>query len=327
MPIVKVKDGLLEEYNFYLKSHFEDFIGTNAVWSRTNDEFILSFGDIKRKIDYNLGFNIIVEKDIIFNNEFSKAEFYIENNDIKIMLSEDFNDDLYKYWKIIFYDNFIQSYVSNDGIDWENKGGCTADFEGIIYQGFSCEESELKIKNYNVYASPYLKIQNFNPETKIILYDENNTIIKEGLFNNDYECNIFMNCDLKGYIKCFDDNKVIYTSPVIEFKQGDVFLFLEDYIQLIYENNLLDYKTTNINKNESIFKVKNAGENSVYDINIIVENKNTDLVEISFDNNIFSDSLFIEELKVGEEKEMYLKITKNYNESNFTVKDFEIKIY
>lgn len=330
MNFIKVKNGLLEEENFFLNSPASDFLG-DGIWSRTNKRFTLKSGEIKRKLpdSYVNGFMIVVKKDSVLMDRNSIFKFFIENNETKIGIEESYSSEVNEYWKIIYYNEFIQVYSSNDGKIWKNNGGSNIKLEGDIFQGFSVHgKKELILSNYKVYNSPYLKLQNYEPGVKVYLYDENDNLINERVFNKDYECDIFIDYDLNGYIKLFKDDNLIHTSSCQSFLQGDVFLFSSNNLQLIYQENILDYNTIFLEEKEEKFILKNSGDTEVFNINIdISKNNNEDKIYLSYDRTNYLDKLNIDSLKSNEEIEFYIKIMRENQNKSFQVKYFDINIY
>jgi len=326
MPLNKVKHGLLEEDNFYLTSSVTDFLG-NGIWSRTDGEFILKSGTVKRRLPYR-NFVIDVKKKASGISESAYFEFFIEYDNGKLGIREEYGNEPVTDWRIIYYEGFIQIYVSeDDGLSWQNKGGADIELEGDIFQGFSVKgEQELIIMDYKLYCAPYLIIQNFRPGSFLQLIDADNNI-RERIFDENYECSIFLNNQTLGRVKVFENENLIYESKNIKFIPGDVFLFSEKSIQLIYNEKVLDYNTTQINQHEESLTIKNAGDEDVFDIHIEVINKNKDAITLSFDGEIYYESLHVERLLVEEEMDFLVKIEKSDMSGNFFVKNFDINIY
>lgn len=330
MPLIKVECGLLEEENFYLTSPISDFLG-DGIWSRTQEKFILKSGEIKRRLPYKESFVIDVKKETAELDKFSEFIFFIESNDKKFGIREVKGNENNIYWKIIYSDGFIQIYSSDDNMNWINKGGCDINLGEEIFQGFRViGKNNLVITDYKVYSSPFLKLQNFEPNTLVHLYNISDTLIKQRLFDSSYECKIFLDCKVKGYLKIFSDStleKLLYTSPVYDFDLGDVFLFSNEFIQLIYKGKVLTYQTTDlINYNEH-FIIKNSSEIQVLNICVEVINPNSDDIKMSLDKESYFNKICIGSLEPNEEKDMYLKITKDLKNPNFSRKQFDIKIY
>lgn len=329
MLFIKVKHGLLEEENFYLTSSASDFLG-EGTWSRTDTDFKLFSGEIKRKLPYKDGFVIDVKKKTSDINIDTEYTMFIENDNAKFGLKEIKGDETAQYWRIIYHNGFIQTYSSQDGEIWLNKGGCNIEFEGDLFQGFEVKGGkELVITNYNIYNSPYLKLQNFPLNTVAQIYNSDNTIVKERVFDDKYECDIFLDKKINGYIKIFSDstlNTLLFTSSIRDFFQGDVFLFSNENIQLIYKNKVLDYEVTNIESYKECLIVKNSSDIVANDIHIEVIN-NSEIIEISFDDTNYSKVICLDELNPQQEIKLYIKIVKDNNFQNFKTQQFDINIY
>jgi len=328
MPLIKVKKGLLEQENFYLTSPATDFLGTGE-WIRTDTTFNLKNGTVKRRLPQS-NFVIDVSKKILFPEtepEKSLCEFFIESNNEKWGLKETISDET-AYWRIICYDGFIQIYFLIYEETWINNGGSEISLGENVYQGFTVNDCELSIDGYKLYDNPYLELQNFEPGTAVQLLDIESNLIKERLFNEDYTAKIFLDSCTKGYLKFIYNNEEIFTSSIIDFDLGDVFLFSNENIELIYKGKVLTFETTKVSKDEiEQFIIRNAGKDEIFDINIEVLSSNGDLVHISFDNAEYSNILNIENMLASEERIFYLKIIKQVAADNFSVKKFDIKIY
>lgn len=326
MPIVKVEHGLLEEENFYLASPVMDFLG-NGSWSRTEERFRLKSGNVKRRLPYPV-FMIDVKKEAVELTDGDYFEFFISADNGAAGIKEEAGNEPITDWRIAYYDKFIQVYASADnGLTWENKGGENVDFEGEIYQGFrKAGNQDLVITEYKVYRSPYLTLQNFQTGDIARLTLTNGSVL-ERTFDEWYECGFFLEQETSGSVAVYKDNECIFTSGIIEFTPGDVFLHTSDCIQLIYKERVLNYKTTELNTSNESFIIKNAGLNEAIDVHLSIINTCNDTVEISLDGNSWDSLLRIDKLEPNEEKEVLLRIIKDPSEAKFRVNHFDISIY
>ena len=322
MQLVKVKDGLLELENFFITSPMEDFLG-NGEYSRTPDEFTLQRGSIERRIDYD-EFLILIEKEDMALGPDERYEFYLADDEKREGIEEVHNSEYVKYWKLLYHDGYIQGYKSNNARDWINVGGKRA--KQPKYQGFRVEGKELTLNNYKVYSSPYITIQNFYPGTLVRLTDVDGNVIKERLFDNNNECNIFLDYPLLGKLEFYDPAMdLLYKSKAINLGYGDIFMFTEYDLQLFYEGQLLTYETTSLYSLIETVILKNNSDETYNNVNISINNPNNDEIKISLDNENFYDELIIVEIESKEEINIYIKITKDKS-SYFRMNDFTLEI-
>ncbi|CAK7055456.1 hypothetical protein [Tissierella sp.] len=322
MQLVKVKDGLLELDNFLTTSPIEDFLG-NGEYHRTPDKFVLRSGEIERKIDYD-EFLIIVDKEATELSPDDRFEFYLSDGTNKAGIEEIYNTEYAKYWKLIYHDGYIQGYKSNDSKIWFNVGGIKSNKPK--YQGFKTKGKELTINNYRVYRGPYLTIQNFYPGTLVKLLDLDGNLIKERVFSNNNECNIFLDYPIGGTLEFYNQlGELIYKSNPMFFSYGDVFMFTEYNLQLFYKGQLLTHKTTTLYSLIETVTLRNNSDETYSNINISINNLNDDEITISKDNNNFYESFIIEEIRPKEEIEIYIKIIKDRS-TLFRMNDFTIEI-
>ena len=322
MQLVKVKDGLLELENFLTTSPIEDFLG-NGEYHRTPDKFILQKGEIERKIKYD-ELLIVVEKEPAVLGPDDRFEFFLSDGKNKSGIEESYNTEYAKYWKLIYNDGYIQGYKSNDSKIWSNVGGIRSDKP--IYQGFRADGKELTINNYQVHRGPYITIQNFYPGTLAKLIDTEGNLVKERLFDGNNECNIFLDYPMSGMLEFYDPvGELIYKSKPIFFNYGDIFMFSKYNLQLFYKGQLLTHKTTTLCSLLESLILKNNSDEVYENINIKINNLNNDIVEIGLNTGEFHEEIAIDEIKPGEEIELYIKITKDKAEY-FTMNDFTLEI-
>lgn len=323
MQLVKVKDGLLELENFLTTSPIEDFLG-NGEFQRTEDEFMLIDGEIERKIDYG-ELVIIVEKADTPLGPDDRYEFFLSDGEVKSGIEETYNSDYTKYWKLIYYDGYIQGYKSEDSKEWRNVGGARA--EKPKYQGFKAEGERLKITNYEVYRNPFITIQNFYPGTLVKLTDTNGNVIKERLFDENNECKIFLDYPMTGILEFYDQsNELIYKSNPMFFKYGDIFMFTKYDLQLFYKGQLITYQTTTLYSLVEKVVLRNNSNETYENITVRIDNPNNDDIKISLDDENYYEELTIEELEGKEEVDIYIKITKDRTEY-FKMNDFTLEIF
>ena len=322
MQLVKIQDGLLEMENFLITSPMEDFLG-NGEYHRTPDKFILRNGEVERRINYD-EFLIVVDKEATELDSDDRFEFYLSDGTNKSGIEEIYNTEYANFWKLIYHDGYIQGYKSDNGENWSNVGGVKANKPK--YQGFKTKGKELNINNYKVYRGPYITIQNFYPGTLVKLLDLGGQLIKERVFGDNDECNIFLDHPIGGTLEFYNQlGELVYKSNPISFNYGDVFMFTEYNLQLFYKGQLLTHKTTTLYTLLETVILKNNSEEDYHSINIAINNPNNDEIEVSLDNEYFYGGLVIEEIKSKEEIDIYIKITKDRSDY-FNMNDFTLEI-
>lgn len=339
MKLIKVKDGLLEVEKFYLTSSFSDFLGKDISYVKNGELNIVSNVRIKRDLFYN-EFVLELKKTNwdTLNNE-DKFSFYVETNKNDIYGIEDsLAEDQSEYQKIIYHDNYIQFYTSDDSKEWTNIGGVQLyNNESISGQGFQRQSDKLTIiKNYKIYSSPYIKLQNMKKNYKVELYDENNNLLKTRLFTEQMECDIYIDYCFRGYFKIYDiENNLIYTSELMDLQYGDGYLFTKYNLEVYYYNtNVTEESNTflqnddNQNIHIEIVGIKNASIEDIYtDLKISTYNySNEDIITLSLDNETYTDSLLVDQLNPQEIIYLYIKIEKSNMNGNFVYRNFELLI-
>ncbi|HGG0418334.1 TPA: hypothetical protein ACJFE8_003139 [Clostridium sporogenes] len=330
MKLIQVKNGLLEAENFFLASSFSDFAGESNVTRdiKTGKLKLISNNKIERKFDYK-EFVIEVEKENFSNiKDMDYSMLYLGNSDHIFGIKDLKSNEQNRYWKILKKDNYIQAYSSNDGKSYINIGGMEF-IEPLTKQGFmKYSNKDFILNNYKVYVNPYVTIQNFPENTLCELYDLDNKLIKTRLFNSDMECKVFIDSNMSGYFIFKDrDGKVIYTSDVLQLQYGDMWVFSPYNFEIIYHGNVVtNVSPAMLQDLEELITIKNIGDKDYNNIKIGTETPSNDLIQLSFDSINYADSLTIDSIKQRESKGIYVKITKNVENHNFAVRDFDLVI-
>ncbi|MGU9539660.1 hypothetical protein ACQX0N_11915 [Clostridium tepidum] len=331
MKLIKVKDGLIEVENFFLTSSFSDFAGESNITRdiKTGKLKLISNNKIERKFNYD-EFVIELEKEnfnIMSEDDYSMM--YLGNNEHTFGIKDEEKAEQNKYWKILRQDDYIQAYSSNNGINYTNIGGIKFD-EPITKQGFMKHNNEdFILNNYKVYANPYITIQNFPENTLCELYDLEGNLLKTRKFNSNLECKIYLDSNnMGGYFTFKDmDNNVIYTTTHLQLQYGDVYVCSPYNFEIVYRGNVV----TNVNPAllqdlEELITIKNVGDKDYTNIKIGTETNSDDLIELSFDGVNYTDTLTIDSIKQGESKDIFVRIIKNAENHNFSVRDFQLVI-
>ncbi|OAA92993.1 hypothetical protein [Clostridium coskatii] len=329
MKLIKVKDGLLEVENFFLTSSFSDFAGSANVTRdmSTGKMKLISNNKIERNFTYT-EFVVELEKEN-FNDVGidDHCSLYFGNDKYAFGIREMKQGEQHKFWKILKEDNYVQAYASDDGINYTNIGGMNF-IDAVLHQGFEKYSNEdFILDNYKVYASPYVTIQNFPENTVCELYDSNNNLLKTRTFNGDLECKIFLDSNIQGYFIFKDSTgNQIYKSDLLDLKYGDVYVFSKYELEVIY-NGLVVTNTSPVvlkDLQESI-TIKNIDTKDYAGLKIEIQTASDDLIQLSLDGSAYSDSVSLDLLQ-GQSKDVFVKITKNVDNHNFSVRDFQLVI-
>ena len=330
MKLIQVKNGLLEAENFFLASSFSDFAGeSNIVRDGKTDKLkLISNNKIERKFNYK-EFVIEVEKEN-FNDirDMDYSMIYLGNTNQIFGIKDLKSDEQNKYWKLIKRNNYIQAYSSNDGRNYINIGGMNF-IEPLTIQGFmKYSDEDFILNNYKIYANPYVTIYNFPQNTLCELYDLDNKLIKTRLFNSDMECKVFMDSKFVGYFIFKDtDGKIIYTSDNFYLQYGGMWEFSPYNFEIIYHGNVVTNINTSILEDlEELITIKNIGNKDYKNIQITTKTSSNDLIQLSLNGVNYTDHITIDNIKQNESKSIYVKIIKNRENHNFSVRDFQLVI-
>ncbi len=325
MPFRKIKSGILEVENFYTNSNVYDFLG-NSEYIISENQFTLHRGVVERNFIHNEfviqlkeNFNPVLPKDAVL--------FYVSNGE-KYGILEKYNkseQEDFCYWKIIYYDGFLQTYKSKDGYSWKNIGGLKTD--NITLQGFELlGNTPFTFSDYKVFKNPYLTIYNYPNNYKAKIFDETENLIKENCFL-DNKCKLFLDYCFIGTIKIFDESdNLIFQSEKIQLNYGDEYALTPYDIEVSYQNEILDYTSTLIEKMEDKITVKNISS-EIYNnlkLSISKDSSNDDKVLISLDNIDFDESLTIDTLEPNQPKDIYIKIIRTSKYNNDRYRNFNL---
>ncbi|QXN70279.1 hypothetical protein INTERNEXUS_239 [Bacillus phage vB_BspM_Internexus] len=335
MNLLKIKDGRLELDNFYTNSNFADFLNKGGTHRDFEDNslYIDTNEKVERVLNYK-NFLIEIKKENWEElNEDEKFTFYIGDSVNEYGISEDKDDPIQKqFQKIIYSEGYVQCYVSDDGISWQNLGGVNNLGENITKQGFQkISTKSLKLLHYAVYTDPFLTIQNF-PEGYIAkLYDENNNLIKERLFDKNNEVKIFLDYNITGYIVIYDlENNEVTRTNQMEFSYGNTFIACDYKLEMIYKDQLLsNEEVTEIDTYGSpqLVTLRNISDSQTYNnLTITTETLSDDLIELSLDNITFSESITIPDILPNEEIDIYISINRGEKTPTFSYREFLFKV-
>lgn len=334
MALLKISDGLLEVDNFYLTSSFSDFAGSSLV-SRdvgTGKVKLASNNMIERNFHYN-EFVLDFHKENFKNMEVGDYSMMYLGNELYTFGIKDEKkteklDEQNEYWRILKRNNYIQAYSSPDGVIYKNIGGMEYD-KTITKQGFQkfCNEDFI-LNNYKVYKNPYVTIINFEERYKCELYDKYNNLIQVREFNEDMECELFVETIFIGYVVIKDlEGNIIFQSELMRFSFGDVYINSPYNFEIKYNNQLVTNEQYGVLQSyKEIVQIKNKDIKDYNNIIIGTETTSQDVIELSLDNIDYSEELILENFKSQETKEIYIKIKKQKSDTNYYIRNFQLLI-
>lgn len=330
MKLLKVKDGLLEVDNFYLTSFFSDFAGSSNIVRdiKTKQLKLISNTQIQRKFNHD-EFLIEFEKENFKTiNDDEYCTLYLGNSTSKFGIKETKTDKQNKFWKILKSNNHIQAYASKDGLDYTNIGGMEF-LEPLTHQGFEKNSTEdFILKNYMVYCNPYITLQNAAEGSTVQFYNNKDELIMTRKFDSNMECKIFLDSKTQGYFIFKDiDNVEYYRTELINLGYGDVYVLSPYNFEIIYHGSVVTNTNVALLQDlEELISIKNIDVKEYKNINIGTETSTNDLIELSWDGQNYKDTLTIDSISPEEIKNLFVRITKNVENHNFSVRDFQLVI-
>lgn len=327
MPFKKVKSGVIEIDNFYTNSNVYDFLG-NSRYSIEDNKFILRSGVVERNflhseflIQLKEEYSPILPKDAVL--------FYVSNGE-KYGILEKYNkteQEEFCFWKIIYYDGFLQTYKSLDNKVWENIGGLKVD--NITLQGFELiGDTPFIFSDYKVYKNPYLTIYNYPDKYKVKIFDEENNLIKENLFKNN-KCKLFLDYCFLGIIQIFDDtDNLIFQSEKIQIDYGDEYALVPYDIEVYYHDKSVSYFSTLIEKMLDKITIKNLSSETYNNLKLIIskDDSNDDEIKLSLDSIDFDDNLILNTLEANQSIDVYIQIIRTNKYNNDRYRNFNLDI-
>lgn len=337
MKLIKTKIGLVEYDNYFLDVEQTSFItSSDLVWHRDGNYFYLDKDDerVERKLDKDSSFVLIVGKDKIKEeDEFSSENF------ISYVIDEEENYygciDTYTkqsiYHKLVLNDGFVTCYSSDDLITWENLGSSPIT-NRIIRQGFKKfnNDKSMRMFYYKMYSSPLIKINNVPENYTIKLLNSDETEISHNKVDNTLTTTFMIDHIFNGYIEIFNEDDNLYLkSDLLEISYGNEYELTEFDFSFIYNGKILPYdENTVLNDIYSVYEVgikNNSDTESFKKLNLSIENPNTDIIEVSFDNSTYTSDLVFD-INKSETINFYVRINKGSNNPDFNLKNFIINI-
>lgn len=334
MRLIKIEDGLLEQENFFQVSPFSNFVGDfNGRRDYSEDKFELYSGYIERKFEYEQYVIIVRKQGSPLTSEEDNLIMYVREDGNRAGLKESFDlgGGTFTYWKMLRYDGFTEAYASGNGVDWEHLGG--GDTPPTKIQGFEIQgNSGFNIMDYQVYKNPYITLYGFNEGDICVIEDEHNNEVSVAIFDSDGKAELLLENVLSGRFVVKDKvtNTTLYSSDIITLQFGDVFSITEFVgLDLIYKGRILDYTPTLLHSRRELVTLKNSSNTTYTDIGItpIIPNPhNTDIIEVSFDNDEFYSSITLDEIEPEQEVDIYIKIIKDRGVKSYSTRHFILEL-
>jgi hypothetical protein len=173
-----------------------------------------------------------------------------------------------------------------------------------------------------------LTVQNFPEDTICELYDSANTLLKTRVFDATMECKIYLDYNnLNGYLVFKDPlGSVLFTTNNFTFGYGDVWVISPYNFQIEYLGNIVTNVTPALLQDlDEVVSIKNVGHVAYTGIIIGTQTSGNDLIELSLDGLTYSSTLTLD-FAIDEEKQIYVKVTKNAANNSFYVRDFQLVI-
>lgn len=330
MELIKVKDGLLEVDNFYLTSFFSDFAGTANITRNTGTRTLqlISNNSIERRFCYK-EFVIEFEKENFENMKLDDyCCMYLGNKESRFGIKETNIQSQNRFWRILKRNNYIQAYVSEDNLNFQNIGGMNFD-ENVEYQGFEkfCHEN-LILKNYKVYSNPYVILQNIPQTTIVEFYNKDNMLLLTRKSDENMECKIFLESEIQGYFKLKDmQGNILHVSKILNLSYGDIYVLSKYNLQIIYNENIVtNDDPATLGSFEELITIKNLDTEEYKKLILSTSHNSHDLIELSVNGINYQKSITIDSLKVGENKNIFVRIIKTAESKNFIAKEFQLVI-
>ena len=330
MKLLKVKNGLIEVENFFSTSFFSDFAGSSNITRdiKTGKLKLISNNVIERNFTYH---EFVIEFEKVNFKTMGPDDFcimYLGNKTNKFGIKEKNIEEQNSFWKIIKKDNYVQAYVSQDGIKYENIGGMEFS-EQLTRQGFEkfCNEDFI-LKNYMVYATSYVILQNGQEGHTVEFYSKDDDLICTREFDSKMECKVFLEGNIDGYFvfKDSEGNKY-YKSDNLDLNYGDIYVLSPYNFEIVYHGAVVTNTYPGLLQDlEELISIKNIDNKEYKNITIGTETSTNDLIQLSVNGIDFMDNLQIEQIDPGQEIQFFVKIIKNVDNHNFNVRDFQLVI-
>jgi len=339
MSLIKIKNGLLEQDNFYMTSPFSDFLGVGTTYRDSNFFYIRKSEDrIERLIDYPR-YMVIIEKENWGDTAAEGDEFLFYISDTTDMYGIQDRvgaiDVQHTYHKIIYSDTYVQCYVSDDKLVWDNVGGTNLYTTLPKYQGFMKKSDEdLKLIDYKVYSSPFLTVYNYPQDFTLQVYHNDNKLYKERLFDGKETAEVFLDYPIEqGYLKILDvDKKLVYTSDFLNINYGDSYLNSTYDLQLEYKGVLLpEGESTEFDIGSPVYSyvtlVNDSPTKSYTSLTISTETDTPDTILLSLDGITYTPTVLIPLLDIDSKVDIYISVTRGSSvSSSYTLGDFVFKV-
>lgn len=332
MQLLRQRNGLREEENFYLCSNFSDFLG-NGDANRHDGVFTLRRGEIGRHFAYQ-DFLIEVKKQCCLLQEKERHCFGVETNKRQIGIQEITGEESAPYWRIAGYDGYVQIYRSQDGLLWENMGGAALeDDETVKYQYFSVAGAQpLVLEDYRVYHDPFLTLQNYPEGMKASFYEHENEdgteeALIEAFFDEKMTARLFLDYNRHGVIQITNaEGALAATLAGRDYQMGELYTATDYLLEISYKDEAIDYGPTHLDtRSIQTLGIKNFSESDYEHITLQIDHAPEDDITISLDGGQYEKNVVIDQLKAGETRQFFIKI--GGIGGQFKVRDFSLTVY
>jgi hypothetical protein len=332
MKLFKIRNGLLEWDNYYETTPFNDLLGYGSTHRELDTVVINTNNEINRRIDYP-NYMVEIEKENWSTGlEGDEFLFYVGNTHQRFGTKDYFHEEQHEFHRIVYLDKFVECYVSHDRTNWVNVGGLDISDIPIDSQGIrKVSENSLRLKNYGVYHDPFLTVRNFPENFKIKLYNSDGVLLKERLFTNNEEVDVFLDQPLQNaYMEIYDtDGLLVFTSDRMDITYGDMYALIEYELEAIYKGRILpegEITPMDSHTYSELVSLKNTSDYQTY-VNLTVgtEIETGDIIELSIDNVNFSDTVVIPEIVPLGIFDVYVKITRG-NTGTYVNRNFLLTV-
>jgi hypothetical protein len=332
MQIIKVRNGLLEQDNFYMTSPFQDFLGVGTTRRDGNSLLIDGNDKIERNFQYDNFLVKVRKENWIDIAEEDRAVFYVGTTSDEWGLSEDWDQEQSEYLAISKHDGFIQCYSSDDGKSWTNHGGENLLEAPIVKQGFIKEGSKpLKLMEYSVHSGPYVTVQNFPEGYKAELCLPGGEAYRERLFDSGEKADIYLDYPMRGFVRVYDNNGVKVTEgSEMDLTHGDILVGTDFQLELEYmgvalpEGEISEFATYGA---PQMVTLRNVSDSVTYSgLTVSTETDSGDTIEISLDSSTYGATATIDTLPPGGEVNLYIFASRNDGTGTFVSREFTLNV-
>lgn len=328
MPMMKQENGAIDQEDYFLTGSFTDFLG-GGVCSRRDGVFEVQKGEIKRNFNCE-EFAVEVKRVAIPAANSGKRTMFVETTKRKVGLSQNGDDTEIGDWRLTCSDGFVEAFsASSDGLTWNNQGGCHLEAdEKPVYLGFSVEGGAVfRFSACATYRSPFLRIQGFPEDHTAKLLSVAGDVLKTEPFGADMTARIELDHPMNAKVEVYNQaGNPAFTSQALDFLPGDIYLWTERNLELLYGGKVLDFGPNPLNASAEVqsFILRNADSVAATRLLIGVSGQDATDVTLSLDGTTYSAQLSPGDLAPSASLPFYAKV--DNSGSGYAVKEFEITV-